>query len=68
MNNFYFMECIFLKFLNFIFELCLFFYSPVHLFIQKYNERLYVLGTWDTVVSKTSHGSFPYEAWYLVAR
>jgi len=42
MDNFYFLYCVFLKYLNLIFELCL--------FIQKFNEIFYVLWTQDTVV------------------
>lgn len=42
MDNFYFLNCVFLKYLNLILELCL--------FIQKFSEIFYVLWTQDTVV------------------
>ena len=42
MDNFYFLYCVFLKYLNLILELCL--------FIKKFNEIFYVLWTQDTVV------------------
>lgn len=56
MDNFYFINCIFMKYLNFILELCL----SIHLFVQKFNEILYVLGTQDTVVSKVRYCLFPH--------
>lgn len=45
-----------MKYLNFILELCL----SIHLFVQKFNEILYVLGTQDTVVSKVRYCLFPH--------